>query len=155
MKVYLVQHGRPVSKEENPDRPLSPEGKRDVELVAGLLGRRGIGVGKVLHSGKTRARETAEILATALGPALEPESRKGLSPLDDVRDIAREIEEGREDLLIAGHLPHLGRLASLMLAGNPDSSLVNFRQGGVLCLERGEGGWGIAWMIVPEIADQG
>jgi phosphohistidine phosphatase len=153
MRLYLVQHGKPVSKQENPDRPLSPEGRVDVERVGALLRRRGIGGARVLHSGKTRARETAEILTAALESPRKPETSEGLSPKDEVRDTARALEDSPEDLVVVGHLPHLGRLTSLLVAGDPEIALVRFQQGGVVCLEKGEEGWTIAWMIVPEIAE--
>ncbi|MCD4716608.1 MAG: histidine phosphatase family protein, partial [Desulfobacterales bacterium] len=92
MNVYLVQHGKPVSKEENPDKPLSNQGKEDVERVAAFLMKAGIKVDDIFHSGKTRARETAEIMISKLTPGKEPVEKNGLAPLDDVKEIAEEIE---------------------------------------------------------------
>jgi len=37
MRVYLVQHGEAVSKEENPDRPLSEKGAADVLFFISML----------------------------------------------------------------------------------------------------------------------
>jgi len=42
MTVYLVQHGRPVAKEVDPDRPLSPEGVAEVEKTARFLHGSGV-----------------------------------------------------------------------------------------------------------------
>ena len=36
MRLYLMQHGRPVAKEENRDRPLSDQGKREETWTANL-----------------------------------------------------------------------------------------------------------------------
>lgn len=152
MKVYLVQHGKPVPKEENPDRPLSDAGKKDVERVTQHLRQCGISVGKVFHSGKTRAKETAEILGRGLDPALRPQEREGLSPLDNVARMADVIQSSKEDILIAGHLPHLAKLAALLAAGDEAIPVVRFQQGGVVCLEQEEEDrWAVAWMVVPEI----
>ena len=152
MKIYLMQHGKPVSKEEDPDRPLSEQGKNDVESVADFLQKCGVKVEGAFHSGKTRARQTAEIMVSKLSPGSEPQEKQGLSPLDDVGDIANEIMKGEKDLLIAGHLPHLGKLASLLVAGSESVPVVSFQQGGVVCLGKGEEGrWTVAWMLVPEI----
>lgn len=147
-----MQHGRPLAKEENPSRPLSEEGRKDVERVARFLGDSGITVERAYHSGKVRARETAEIMISRLNPSLKPEERRGLSPLDGVNDIAEEIAGLDRDALIAGHLPHLGRLVSLIVTGDESLPTVRFQQGGVVCLERGtDGQWAVAWMVVPEI----
>ena len=44
MKLYLAQHGDATAKEENPDRPLSDSGNKDVEVVGRLLHRAGVSV---------------------------------------------------------------------------------------------------------------
>ena len=152
MRIYLMQHGRPVSKEEDPDRPLSDQGRGDVERMAELLEKGGVRIEEFLHSGKTRARQTAEIMSTRLNPGVTPMEKQGLSPLDDVNEIAGQINEREKDLMIAGHLPHLANLTSLLVAGSESIPVVSFQQGGVVCLEKGERSrWTIAWMLVPEI----
>ena len=152
MRVYLMQHGRPVPKEEDPDRPLSDQGKGDVGRMSEFLKKSGVKIQEVFHSGKTRARQTAEIVVSKLKPELEPQQRQGLSPLDDLKEIADEIKHSNKNLFIAGHLPHLGKLASLLVAGSETVPVVRFQQGGVLCLEKnGEGRWAVAWMLVPAI----
>lgn len=152
MKIYLMQHGKPLPKEKDPERPLSDQGRDDVERMADFLQKGGVKVEGIFHSGKTRARQTAEIMASRLNPGVEPQKKGGLSPLDDVNEIADQIMEGEQDLLITGHLPHLGRLSSLLIAGNESTPVVSFQQGGVVCLEEDqEGRWSMAWMLIPEI----
>jgi phosphohistidine phosphatase len=152
MKIYLMQHGKPLPKEKDPERPLSDQGRDEVERMADFLQKGGVKVERVFHSGKTRARQTAEIMASRLNPGVEPQKKGGLSPLDDVNECADQIKEGEQDLLITGHLPHLGRLSSLLIAGNESIPVVSFQQGGVVCLEKDqEGRWSMAWMLIPEI----
>jgi len=72
--------------------------------------------------------------------------------MDDVREIAGQIESSSEDHMIVGHLPHLGKLTSLLITGQESVPLIQFQQGGVACLEKGErGGWSIVWMLIPEV----
>lgn len=152
MKIYLMQHGKPVSKDEDPDRSLSEQGRDDVERIAQFLKRSGATIDEIFHSGKTRARQTAEIVISRLNPGKEPKEKSGLSPLDDVKEIASQVNERDKDLLIAGHLPHLGKLTSLLVAGSDTIPVVSFQQGGVVCLERGEQDkWTISWMLIPHI----
>ena len=134
MRIYLMQHGKPVSKEEDPDRPLATQGKRDVERMADYLQKWGVSVEGVFHSGKTRARQTAEIMASRLNPGMEAQQKPGLSPLDDVSDTAKLLKDAEKDLLIAGHLPHLAKLTSLLIAGKESRPVVRFQQGGGLFL---------------------
>jgi len=152
MRIYLMQHGRPVPKDEDPERPLSDQGADDVKRIAGFLEKCGIRVKEVIHSGKSRAGQTAEIMISSLNPGAEPFEEVGLSPLDDVKDIADHINSKENDLMIVGHLPHLAKLTSLLVAGNESVPVVAFKQGGVVCLEKDKaGGWNVAWMLVPEI----
>ncbi len=152
MRVYLMRHGQPVSTLENPERPLSDLGKNDVEKIAVFLHRAGVKIDQALHSEKARARQTAAIMASKLNPKLEPQKSPGLGPLDDVTRIASQIKEAKEDLLIAGHMPHLGKLVSLLVVGNPLVPVVNFQQGGVVCLEKDEmDRWFVVWVLAPDI----
>ncbi len=152
MLLYLVQHGRPVPKEQDPERPLSETGRREVEQVAAFLGGAGVRVPRVEHSGKTRARQTAEILAAALNPGGPVEEREGLAPMDDPVAAASSVGEHGQDRMLVGHLPHLDRLASLLVTGDQETGVAEFRQGSVVCLARGESGaWSIAWMVVPDL----
>ena len=153
MNIYLVQHGNPVPKEKDPDRPLSDKGKEDVEKAADFLKKAGIEVNEIFHSGKTRARQTAEIMISRLNPGKEPLVKEGISPLDDVKFMAEEIKQSQNDFMIVGHLPYLAKLASFLTTGSDANSVVGFQQGGVVCLMPVEDKttWAIAWMLVPEI----
>ncbi len=152
MRLYLVQHGEALAKEVDPERPLSEKGREDVARVAGFLQRAGIRVTRVAHSGKARARETAEILAAALAHGEGAMSRSGIDPKDEVGPVAEEAARWSEDAMLVGHLPFMGRLASRLLSGAEQADAVAFRPGSVACLERGAGGgWTLAWMIRPEL----
>ncbi|MDX1623935.1 MAG: phosphohistidine phosphatase SixA [Gemmatimonadota bacterium] len=151
MRLYLMQHGLATSKEEDPDRPLTDEGRAEVERVARAASRVGIELDAIHHSGKLRARQTAEILAERLQPG-RVEEREGISPTDDPSIVAEEVAERSRPLSLVGHLPHLERLASLLAAGDPDASVVAFRNAALVCLERdGEGAWGLRWILHPEL----
>jgi phosphohistidine phosphatase len=152
MRMYLTQHGLAVPKDIDPDRPLSEQGRQDIRCLADLLGHAGIRVAQVFHSGKTRAEQTAALLAAPLLPAGRPQARAGLAPNDAVEPLYREIAAWTGDTLIVGHLPFLGRLASLMLAGDPDRPTLAFQPGSLACLERDTTGhWVLLWMVRPEL----
>ena len=152
MRVYLMRHGQPLSAIENLERPLSDLGKNDVEKIAEFLYKAGVKIDQALHSGKARARQTAAIMASRLNPKLELQESPGLGPLDDVTGIANQIKEAKKDMLIAGHMPHLGKLVSFLIVGNQLAPVVNFQQGGVVCLEKDEiDRWSVVWILVPDI----
>ncbi len=151
MKVYLMQHGEPVPKDIDPERPLSDRGKSDVKRMAEFLKGKITDINRAYHSGKKRAEQTAQIFLSNLDIVTEPVKRGGLSPLDDVKDIADEIKSSDKSIFIAGHLPHLGKLVSLLISGDSEKDVVQFQQGGIVCCEKQEQGWVIRWMLVPDL----
>ncbi|MBM4273203.1 MAG: phosphohistidine phosphatase SixA [Deltaproteobacteria bacterium] len=152
MFLYLVQHGEAKREEEDPARDLTPRGREDVIRVADFVEKLNLSPGRFLHSGKTRAMRTAEILAEALKPRGGIGPTNGLAPLDDPEIWAGRVSGLSEDLVLVGHLPHLARLAAALLCGDREKSLVNFKMGGVVCLRRDDAGrWGVEWMIIPEM----
>ena len=146
-----MQHGNPVSKDIDPERPLTEQGVDDVKRMALFFKKNEIRVDCFFHSGKTRARHTAEIMCSNLKPDGKPVKREGLAPLDDVKVIASQVMNTDEDLLITGHLPHLGKLASFLVYGNESLPVVEFKQGAVACIKRENDNWVISWMIIPEM----
>ncbi len=152
MLLYLVQHAEAKREDEDPARDLTPKGLMDIENVAHHLKRLGVEVGKIFHSGKTRAKSTAEILAKHLQPAAGVSEAAALGPLDDPGVWAARIAEMEEDLLLVGHLPHLGKLAATLMCGDRQKTVINFRMGGAVRLQRlAPGQWAVDWMLIPEI----
>lgn len=152
MRLYLVQHGEAQPEAVSAERELTPQGRLDVGRLADLLGARGVRAARVVHSGKTRARQTAEILAARLAPGTAPELLSGLNPNDPVRPVAAQASDWNADILLAGHQPFMGRLATLLVAGREDPALLAFQPGSIACLERNPvAGWEIAWMLRPEL----
>lgn len=152
MRLYLVQHGEAVGKDQDQERPLSDQGKHDVERLAAFLARLGLRAARFYHSGKTRAGQTAELLQWAVAPNGRPEARSGLGPTDPVAPLAEEIAGWEADAAIAGHQPFLGRLLGLLTVGQEEAEVVAFTPATAVCLERGAaGGWQIAWVVPPEL----
>jgi len=152
MEIYLVQHGDAVAKEVDPERPLSERGQGDVARVAAFLASAGVSAVRVIHSGKTRARQTAEQLAERLAPAVTPQAVEGLSPKDSVEPLYDEIASAQDDLLVAGHQPFMGRFAARLLSGSEEGMSVDYRPGSVVCLARDETGvWSLRWMVRPDL----
>jgi len=150
MKLYLVQHGDTLPKETDPERPLSDKGRADVARMAAFLAP-AVRVAHVLHSGRTRARDTAALLAAALGPGGAIEEMAGVGPTDPTDALADAATGWSEDVMVVGHLPFMGRLVSRLVAGSEDAGVVAFAPGSVVCLERADGAWTVAWMVRPAL----
>ena len=107
MRLYLVQHGDALSKQADPQRPLSEAGRRQVAAMGRLLASAGIRPTRVVHSGKRRAQETAELLAAACAAEEAAAAMAGLGPKDP-GGAARPRPRGwATDTMLVGHLPFL------------------------------------------------
>jgi phosphohistidine phosphatase len=152
MNLYLMQHGEALPKEQDAERHLSAKGRQDVENLAGFLERAGVRAGRVMHSGKTRALQTAEILAPRLSPGVAPESLEGLASKDPVMPFAELAATWDEDTLVVGHQPFLSHAVCLLLTGIEEHAAIGFHPASLVCLEReADGPWGLAWMLTPEL----
>jgi phosphohistidine phosphatase len=156
MRLYVVQHGEACSKDVDPQRPLTDQGREDVERLSAFLGDAGVAVARVIDSGKLRAAQTADLLAATVAPLVELETHDGIHPNDDPTAIDWLTATAGQDALVVGHLPFMGRLVSWLVAGDPDKPLVAFEPGSIVCLQGdAEGHWRIGWMIHPELLRQG
>jgi phosphohistidine phosphatase len=151
MLVYLVRHGEALSEEEERSRPLSESGRNNIQRIAGLLTNFiRILPGHIYHSPKARASQTADIISKALPGSPAPSVQDGLLPLDDPSIWGDRLPNMDRDVLLVGHLPHLSRLASLLLLWEPGREIIDFSPGTVLCLEK-TGDWKVKWMLTPRV----
>jgi len=147
MKVYLVRHGEAVSPEIDPEKPLSPQGREDVENIAKFLAKNSFPLSAILHSEKLRAKQTAQIMKMDLAPNVELEEHSYLSPNDPIEEATVRIEAEDEDLMIVSHLPFLNKLASFLLTGHEDQVLISFEAGTTACLCSDNGTWTVDWIV--------
>ena len=154
MKLYLVRHGKAEDMADaTGERPLSARGMADIEAQAKMLDNAGVRVTNVFHSGKLRARQTAEILSALVAPGVMPEAMDNITPMDATSHLAREIDNWDSDTMVCGHNPFMEKMAARLLAGDDEENVVLVKTGTVMCFERGHGGsWVMDWMTIPKIA---
>lgn len=118
MELYLMQHGSCLSKEIDPDQPLSPVGREQVLLSAAAVRALGLGFDRIVTSPKTRALQTAQAVAEAVGypeeNILVTEDVKAMAPPERAAALLATLGAG--SVLVAGHLPNLAELASHLMA---------------------------------------
>ena len=154
MRLYLVQHGDAFSKDVDPERALSDAGRAAVTRLGALL-QGTIQLSAVVHSGKLRAQQTADLLAAVLAPGLPVEAVSGIAPNDAVEPFMQRLTAAGRDVLVVGHLPFMAKLVSSLLTGSDEAVIVAYRPGTIVCLESVEGaGWQIQWMIRPELLSE-
>jgi len=152
MRIYLVRHGEAVSKDLDPERPLSDAGQESIQKIRAFFAPLQLKVKEIWHSEKLRARETAEILSAAIIPQKGLIPMEGLAPNSPVSPIRKKIDESSQDLMIIGHLPFMENLASLLLTGEESQGALFFPEGGIACLEKeGESPWRVLWFLDPHL----
>ena len=140
--LYLMRHG--IAEDAGPglsdaQRALTAEGVAKTRRVA--LGLAGLGVRPdvILASPLRRAAETAAIVAEILGPSQVtdyPALAAGATPdaiLDDLRPWRRS-----QQVLLVGHQPDLGALASYLLTGSAERAHLPFKKAAVAAITVGD-----------------
>jgi phosphohistidine phosphatase len=142
MALYLVQHGKSLPKDQDPDQGLSEDGTTETERIASLAQGYGVSVSQIRHSVKTRARQTAEILARAL------------KPQNNIQEItcAAKIDPD-ENVMLVGHLPFMERITSYLITGSIDQPVIKFQNSGIVCLDKDPEtqAWVIKWTLMSNI----
>ena len=150
MRIYLARHGDALPVTEDPERSLSETGRKRVSHVSNVLEQVGAGVDRMIHSGKPRARQTAEILAQSVMREPGLETASDLNPMDPVEPWVDRAAKLEQDTMLVGHLPFMSRLVTKLVTGEADPELVGFPTGTVACLERtSEGKWIIVTVVCP------
>ncbi len=159
MHLYLVQHGTAVPKDENPERPLSDAGRIAIQKAASFLARSQHNISGILHSGKLRAAQTALLLSETLGSGrVVAECLYPIGPTDSIDLMYDAVENGpteqiASDIMVVSHLPYVSKLLSRLVCGDELETIVHFKPGTIVALERGENGdgWSVMWVLRPEL----
>jgi phosphohistidine phosphatase len=147
LQLFLVHHGAAVGPEIDPRRPLSAEGRDAVERLAATAAARGAYPSIVWHSGKLRARQTAEAFWRACNPLAEFSATRDLQPADPPAWMRDRLRGETRDVALVGHFPHLPLLLAL-LRGETEIS-ADFPQHGVVALVSDDEGdtWRELWQL--------
>jgi len=152
MAFYIVQHGLSLPKDQDPEKGLAPQGIGEVNRIAQVTRKYGVVVEQIQHSGKKRARQTAELLAAILKPADGLQETANIKPLDDVAAFASQVDFSA-NIMVVGHLPFLERLTSFLITGRQSPVVFKLQNGGILCLDQIENSEfpAIKWALMPQL----
>ena len=161
MNIYILRHGIAVEHgspdfEKDADRPLTPEGEKQLRKSARAMKRMKLEFDLILSSPLVRARQTAEIVAGEMKARKRLEISDALTPGGDVEALVRQLNEREpapEGVLLVGHEPYLSRLISWLTSGG-ENTAVDFKKGGLCKLETGQLRAGkcaaLAWLLTPK-----
>lgn len=141
VRIYLYRHG--IAEDGRPgqsdaQRALTEEGRRRVAEIATGLQKLEVRPDHILASPLVRAQETAAITAELVAPKLKVETMAALAfgePEDVLAELVGYI--GSRELMLVGHQPSLGELASQLLTGSPLAVPLPFKKGAIAAIELG------------------
>ena len=145
--LLLVHHGVAVGPAVDPMRPLSSMGRAAVERLAAAAAGKGVKPDAIWHSGKLRARQTAELFWAACNPLASFAAQHGLQPDDPPHWIRDQLAGDARSILIASHMPFLPRLLSSLLGARDESRALDFPLHGCVALDSDGDGWTERWRL--------
>ena len=158
LDVFILRHGEAGNRmtvvEEDSERPLTPNGRIEMQKIAKSLKTVGLQTDRIYTSPLRRARETAEITARILKiPIVEEwnELKPDASKETLYRRLAR-LEQNSRPILV-GHEPHLSSLIGEII-GTKEARIV-LKKGGLAKVRitsftpriSGE----LRWLLTPKI----
>jgi len=147
--ILLVHHGDAVNPAVDAARPLSGRGLGEVARLAEQAAARGVKPDIIWHSGKLRARQTAEAYWTACNPLASFSATRGLQPDDPPIWMRDQLAGETRSIVVVGHMPHMPRLLRLLVTGDAESVTVNFPQHGCVALAADGDRWKEMWRLDP------
>ena len=132
--IYLVHHADALPPSVDAQRPLSGFGRAQADHLASRAAGLGVAPDVIWHSGKLRARQTAESFWRACNPLAEFSAIRGMQPSDPPAWIRDQIVREARAVMLVGHMPHLPRLLTLLVTGNEDP-LLEFPLHGMIAIE--------------------
>ncbi len=149
-RLYVLQHGSALSKDEDAARPLSQVGRGDIERVADYLSKKDVLIQHIFHSGKLRAQQTAEIISQKVAGDVVPQEMSGISPNDSPDQFIKMVLSEKSAVLIASHMPFVSHLCSTLLIDSVDAQF-DFIPGSIACLEYESEAWSLLFMVRPGV----
>jgi len=151
MKLYLMRHGEAEGVYEGEEPSLSARGESEVNQIGEALFSKKIQLDHIYHSGKLRARQTADIVGSKFSADIPISKKEGLKPNDPVSVFAKDLNDESGNILVVGHLPFVSKLTSFLLAEIESELMYSFGTASVACLEYAQSfGWNLHWLIDPE-----
>ncbi|MCY4145477.1 MAG: phosphohistidine phosphatase SixA [Chloroflexi bacterium] len=150
MRLYFVRHG--IAEDLTSSdfmRELTPRGERRVKTSAAVMRALGIQPQRIYSSPRLRARQTADIIAQALGMGVELADSVNFG--FDLADARRLSADCDAEIMFVGHNPDMSEIVSELTG-----AAVSMKKGGLARVDAfaAEAGAGeLVWLVAPKVFD--
>lgn len=132
----LMRHGLYVPKDMHQEEPLSEQGQKEVQKMSSFFTQESLTFDQVFCSGKTRARQTASIIAKNTPIEESPD----IYPTSDPENAMQLLQRPFSSILIVSHLPFLERFSELL------GCRLAFREASAAHFQSGK----LVWFLSPK-----
>ncbi|MGI9343330.1 MAG: SixA phosphatase family protein [Gammaproteobacteria bacterium] len=126
-RVTLLRHAKSSHDDfsiKDHDRPLNDRGERDAPIMGRRLAEKDGRPTLILTSTATRARQTARLVAKAIGyprEFMQSERKLYLADPETILDVIGEQDDAFNDIVVCGHNPGITELACMLGGTNIDN----------------------------------
>lgn len=154
IELQLLRHAHAGNPERwtgsDAERPLSGKGRRQAERLGALLATAGFAPDVILTSPKTRATETARLVAEAIDVEVRVDGRLGEPLTLAVLAAILDDSESPARPMLVGHDPDFSDIASELVG-----AAVAMRKGALARIDvegsLGPGAGVLRWLLPPEL----
>lgn len=120
--LYLIRHGKSdwnADYDKDQHRPLNKRGQRDAAKIGAYMKRASVYPDRILCSPAVRTRQTLDLVTDAAGWRTEVfvENSLYLADPEEVYRLITSTPDSIQTLVIVGHQPFTGEVASRFLGG--------------------------------------
>jgi phosphohistidine phosphatase len=156
IELYLLRHAEAApqaSFQDDASRQLTVAGKAQAAKLAQHLKKMGLTFDVVISSPFDRAKQTAQIILEATSSSHELTLSSSLTPNASTREILKELKPLHrcKRILLVGHMPHLGQLASFLISGLLDAHVM-FEKSAMarINFQNSAGIGSLVWLLSPD-----
>ena len=158
VRVHLLRHAHAGDAFEwigdDDLRPLTKKGRRQAERLGAFLEVHGVRPDVIVSSPLVRARQTAEIVAEALGMTIKVDPRLGSG--FGKRDLWSLLDEtAAREIMLVGHDPDFSSLLTYLI----DAAGMTMKKGALATVDLhtklGDGEGELRWLVPPDLLADG
>jgi phosphohistidine phosphatase len=157
MQIYFLRHANAgeakLSPTKDEQRPLDKLGIEQCHIVGRALAALKVELDAVISSPLIRARQTASIVAEAIGHKEKIVTDDALRPEASFEQFEQLLARhgGKETIMIVGHRPSQTEFLNRLVA-DADSERIDFKKGTIARVDKDDGRAAVLkWIMPPKV----